>query len=339
MMTPGERHDVTGTDLVPATTRPNGSRSGLLWYVGVAASVAIMARYPMLGLPCLAMGLRTQVERFGLKGFGCSIGIACGVLAAWCLAFGLESMVYAATLTGVCIAVSGLMWKRRASVLSISLVVAACAAVSMGIDAVSLARAGYGLAEAMCAMLAEAARAYTGGGIEAELALTALEPVFESIWPIVYVTTALMNVGVAGLGSMLGGISPVRPGSRLSPADARGHIPQPSSFDAPLWAVGLLALAVLGIAVSTLSFPYVGIVRTASWTLLLSVRYIFTIQGLAVVLALLVRWRTGCFLRVVVIMIAISLETMFVLSIIGLVDVWANFRKLPRDGAHTEAKA
>ena len=71
----------------------------------------------------------------------------------------------------------------------------------------------------------------------------------------------------------------------------------------------------------------------------MSVRYIFTIQGLAVVLALLARWRTGCFLRVVVIMFAISLETMFVLSIIGLIDVWANFRKLPRDGAHAGAQA
>ena len=77
--------------------------------------------------------------------------------------------------------------------------------------------------------------------------------------------------------------------------------------------------------------------RTASWTLLLSVRFIFTVQGLGVLMGMLNRWRLGCFTRVVVIMIAVSLETMFVLSIIGLVDVWANFRKLPRDGARAEA--
>ena len=337
MMTPDERQDTADTGIVPAGQRPEGSHKGLLWYAGIAVSVAIMARYPMIGAACLAMGLRSQAERFGSRGFALGVGISCATLAVWGVAFGFGGMSYAGMLTGVCIAVSGLMWKRRASVLAISLVVAACTAASMAIDAVALAQLGMGLSDAMRTMLEEAARAYAGRGVEAELTLAAVAPVFESIWPIVYVVTALFNVAIAGFGSLLGGVQPVRPGTHPSPAEMRGRIPQVSAFDAPLWAVGLLALAVLGIAAATLPVPQEQLIRTASWTLLLSVRFIFTLQGIGVLLGVLDRWRTGCITRVIVIMIAISLETMFVLSIIGLVDVWANFRKLPRDGSHGEA--
>ena len=337
MMASGERQDGAGTEIVPATSQPGSPSKGLLWYAGIAVSVAIMARYPMLGVMCLAMGLRTQAERFDVKGLSIGAGIACGVLVAWGVAFGFEGMLYAVALVGICVVVSALMWKRRASVLAISLVTVASAAFSMVVDAVSLAGMGMGLDEAMLGMLEEAARAYVGRGVEAELALATAIPVFESIWPFVYVASSLLNVAFAGFGSLLGGVPQVRPGSRMSYADAQAHVPQVSSFDAPLWAVGLVALAVLGIAASTLSIPEAALVRTASWTLLLSVRFIFTVQGLGVLMGMLNRWRLGCFARVIVVMIAVSLETMFVLSIIGLVDVWANFRKLPRDGARAEA--
>ena len=139
MMASGERQDGAGTEIVPATSQPGSPSKGLLWYAGIAVSVAIMARYPMLGVMCLAMGLRTQAERFDAKGLGIGVGIACGVLAAWGVAFGFESMLYAVAPVGICIAVSALMWKRRASVLAISLVVVASAAFSMVVDAVALA--------------------------------------------------------------------------------------------------------------------------------------------------------------------------------------------------------
>ena len=83
--------------------------------------------------------------------------------------------------------------------------------------------------------------------------------------------------------------------------------------------------------------PESQLLRTVSVTLFLAVRIIFLIQGLGVILGLLGRWRIGCFGRFAVIMVAAWLEVMFVVSIIGLIDVWANFRKLPRDGSHNEA--
>ena len=120
------------------------------------------------------------------------------------------------------------------------------------------------------------------------------------------------------------------PGQRL-------RVPQISLFDAPLWAVGVLALSVLGMGASFAAVPESQVLRTVSVTLFLAVRIIFLIQGLGVILGLLGRWRIGCFGRFAVIMVATWLEVMFVVSIIGLIDVWANFRKLPRDGSHNEA--
>ena len=338
MMMRDERQDGGETGIVPANSQQGGARSGLLWYAGIAISVAVMAHFSILGVVCLAMGLRTQAERFGARGLWIGSGISCAVLIAWGIAFGIDAMAFAIPLVGACIAVSALMWKQRASVLAISLVIAASTAFSMLADALLLARAGVGLDEAMLSMLEQVGRAYVGRGVEAELALKSALPVFESIWPVVYVTSAFMNVAFAGFGSLMGGVPQVRPGTPLSFTDARVRVPRIGMFDAPLWAVGLLALSVLGIAVSTLSLPYATLIRCASATLLLSVRYIFTLQGLGVLSGVLARWRLGCFARTLIIMVAVSLEAMFVLSIIGLVDVWANFRKLPRDGSHLETQ-
>lgn len=338
MMAPGERQEGAGTEIVPASSPQGRPSKGILWYAGIALSVAVMVRYPMLGTICLALGVRTQAERFGLKGFASGAGIAFATLAAWAVAFGFEEMLFAIVLVGICLVVSALMWKRRASVLAISFVVVVATALSMAVDAFALAKLGLSLDTAMCAMLEEMTRTYAGQGVEANLMVATVTPVFETIWPIVYVTSALLNVAVAGLGSLMGGVPQVRPGTRMSPADAQAHIPHVSQFDAPMWAVGLLALSVLGIAVSTLPFSQSQLVETVSVTLLLSVRYIFTVQGLGVLFGVLDRWRMGCFTRAIVVAFAVSLETMFVLSIIGLVDVWANFRKLPRDGSHPEVQ-
>ena len=70
----------------------------------------------------------------------------------------------------------------------------------------------------------------------------------------------------------------------------------------------------------------------------LSVRIIFALQGFGVVLSLMGRYRLGCFGRTALTVLSIWLETMFFLvSIVGLVDVWANFRKLERSSSRNRA--
>ena len=86
------------------------------------------------------------------------------------------------------------------------------------------------------------------------------------------------------------------------------------------------------------NIPYASVVLTCSLTVLLSVRFIFMLQGFGVLLAKLEQHRMGCFTRTLVLLFAVWIETMFfILSIVGLVDVWANFRHLPREGTRPQA--
>lgn len=339
MMFDGQHGDAdpSRSDIVPVSQRAARPGRGWLWFVGIALSVAVMARYPMLGVVCLAMGLRSQSERFGAKGFLLGLGIALAVLALWMVRAGVSSVFFAIPLIGIPAAIALLMWKRRANVTAVSLVIVVALALSMSVDAVTAAQAGTNLAEATTSMLMEIARLSVGRGVEAELTLASIEPVMELIWPLVYVLSAALDALVAGFGSFLGSVQRPGPREALPPSGPVLRVPQISLFDAPLWLVGVLALAVLGLGVSFANVPEAQLIRTVSVTLFLSVRIIFMIQGFAVALGLLNRWHVGCIGRIAIIMIALWLEVMFVMSIIGLIDVWANFRKLPRDGSRAEA--
>ena len=195
-----------GTEIVPARQRASRPNGGWLWFVGIGLSVAVMARYPMLGVACLAMGLRTQSERFGAKGLVAGLGISGTVLVAWMVLDGVSNVLFAVPLVGIAAAISALMWKRRAGVTEVSLVVTVAIALCMAVDGFTAFNAGTNLAEATSAMLMEVARASVGRGVEAELALVSIEPLISVIWPMVYVLSAALDALVAGFGS-----SSVRP--------------------------------------------------------------------------------------------------------------------------------
>ena len=76
-----------------------------------------------------------------------------------------------------------------------------------------------------------------------------------------------------------------------------------------------------------------GMVRDASVWVLLVTGILYFFQGLAVFVALLERWRTPTFLRVLLYLVFILQSYgMLMLAILGLSDVWLNFRR-PRDKA------
>ena len=174
---------MTGTELVPAATSPPTASP----FQG-AAVVRGRGRLrrsswratPCSGVLCLAMGVgcRTQAERFGAQGLGhrC-LGIACGVLAAWGVAFGLrEHGVRRGAHVGVGIAVSGAHVEaagERARHLARGGGLRRRARWWM--DAVCACRhAGCGLAEAMLQRCSRRRRApMREAVIEAELALAA----------------------------------------------------------------------------------------------------------------------------------------------------------------------
>ena len=160
-----------------------------------------------------------------------------------------------------------------------------------------------------------------GTGIQAELIVRQIAPVLKALWPFTYVASAGMDALAAGIGSYLMYVR----------TSGIPRVPAIAAFDMPMWPVGVLIASILGLSASLSGFPGAEVLLSASVTALMSVRFIFAIQGFAVVLTFANRFRFGCLGRTLLLVLSIWLETMFfIVSIVGLIDVWANFRKLTR---------
>ena len=322
--------DMTGKEIVPVATAPQGRGSrlahGLLWLV-IGSVVDVLM--PFAGVLLLGYALRELVRI--PRGLLAGIPVA----AALCAASIVLGSDVAATLALGMLSALGIAWCMRdahATVLGVSLVVVTVSLVSIGIDAIALVLSGKDLHQfvsAMYSMVDEAMRTTMGTGIEADMAIAQVAPIIRVVWPLMYVGSAAIDALAAGIGSYMMYLRQ-HPGVRP---------PAFVNFDAPVWSVGVLAVSVLGFGISFSSVPFPDAIRTICATLLMSVRFIFTFQGMGVVGYLLQRNQMGCLLQTVAIFLSIWLETMFfALSIVGLIDVWANFRHLPR-GDSSDARA
>ena len=69
----------------------------------------------------------------------------------------------------------------------------------------------------------------------------------------------------------------------------------------------------------------------------MTARCYFLLQGTGVLAHLLDRTGMGRITRALIVLVALDLEvSFFVMSIWGLIDVWANFRRLDRVGANVK---
>ena len=109
-------------------------------------------------------------------------------------------------------------------------------------------------------------------------------------------------------------------------------MPKLRDFDLPLWVVAVFVVAVCGLAVATsVSLGLTQLLLMVSLNVIMGLRFAFMIQGLALISAFMRKRELRQFTRVLTFVAAFYLEAQFfVMSIVGLVDVWANFRHLPR---------
>lgn len=315
-----------GSELVPAPKQ--GGALSPLWYVGVALSVAMVSWYPLFGVMLLAGVARTIVDRGGHRALVGVVLAAVVPIVAFAAMLGLSQGLVLVPAAFTSLALATLMWRGRASVTAVSSVVVAGTLASLAVDAIILAGQGLGVAETTCGALLETVRLAAGDGVASDAIVSAAEPLVRALWPLVYSLTVMVNAVGAGIGAFVAaprGTAPRR-------------APQLANFDAPLWSVAALALSILGMGASFADIPYADVVRTVSATVFMNVRIIFAAQGLGVLSSMLMRLRTGCMLRPLIICFAVWIEAMsFILSIVGLIDVWANFRKLARGGSDAEA--
>lgn len=300
--------------------RPPKEMSGALWFaLGSFTSFVI----PFFGVVMMGYGARELLEARGSRGF--LFAVAEGIVIAAVALFANSGM--GMLLVGEVLCVLGVVWCMRnhaATLAGICAVIVATALVNIGIEAAVATAAGSSLSQVVDGLLAymvSVAQDAAGTGIQAELIVRQIAPVLKALWPFTYVASAGMDALAAGIGSYLMYV--------LTSGIPR--VPAIVAFDMPMWPVGVLIASILGLSASLSGFPGAEVLLSVSVTALMSVRFIFAIQGFAVVLTFANRFRFGCLGRTLLLVLSIWLETMFfIVSIVGLIDVWANFRKLTR---------
>lgn len=300
--------------------RPPKEMSGALWFaLGSFASFVI----PFFGVVMMGYGARELLEARGSRGF--LFAVAEGIVITAVALFANSGM--GMLLVGEVLCVLGVVWCMRnhaATLAGICAVVVATALVNIGIEAAVATAAGSSLSQVVDGLLAymvSVAQDAAGTGIQAELIVRQIAPVLKALWPFTYVASAGMDALAAGIGSYLMYVR----------TSGIPRVPAIAAFDMPMWPVGVLIASILGLSASLSGFPGAEVLLSVSVTSLMSVRFIFAIQGFAVVLTFANRFRFGCLGRTLLLVLSIWLETMFfIVSIVGLIDVWANFRKLTR---------
>ena len=300
--------------------RPPKEMSGALWFaLGSFTSFVI----PFFGVVMMGYGARELLEAHGSRGF--LFAVAEGIVITAVALFANSGM--GMLLVGEVLCVLGVVWCMRnhaATLAGICAVIVATALVNIGIEAAVATAAGSSLSQVVDGLLAymvSVAQDAAGTGIQAELIVRQIAPVLKALLPFTYVASAGMDALAAGIGSYLMYVR----------TSGIPRVPAIVAFDMPMWPVGVLIASILGLSASLSGFPGAEVLLSVSVTALMSVRFIFAIQGFAVVLTFANRFRFGCLGRTLLLVLSIWLETMFfIVSIVGLIDVWANFRKLTR---------
>ena len=283
----------------------------------------------LLGVPMASAGVAGLVGSGRLAAAAFAAGLAVAFAAFLSPA---DAVLLVPVLTALLLV--SLRLREHSALQGVAILTAVITLSAAAADAVRAWLAGTTLLQERTEMVESALELATGvTGVEGD-ALAGLDSevlvdLMVRVWAVDYFTmgvlTAVAGVAVAGwAGSKTG--SPIHRLPALSELDLSPHI---------LWPFvgGLLLLAV-----GRVSGDMTGLAWIAGLNLLLAVRLPLFAQGLGVASSLYRRAGLGRFARLIGYALLAVVELLVpLLSLVGLMDFWANFRKLPREDSHTDA--
>lgn len=287
----------------------------------VAGALSAAIAPPMA---CLLMGYGALCAGAG-RGLGAQALIAagtlvlCGVGGAY---FGVDS-VPNALIVGVFSLASALAvekGKMRPGVTSV--IVALVAAAQIGVAIVAAKMANTSVGDSFIGVLVSNPQLLESAGLDADVR-SLVEWAVRTFWPAAFSTTALIEFLCAYAGCGLAA-------RRLR--DRKVEWPDFGLYDLPLWVVAVFVASLAGCAAWYTHQEATGnALLMVSGNVLLTVRYALAAQGLAVLAWQARNRRVPTLTAVVVILVAMYLEAQFiVMSVVGLLDIWGNFRHLSR---------
>jgi hypothetical protein len=314
--------------------RAAGTRDASLLSVAVVLGVLMSPQLALVGLPIAAAGVAGLAYRGRL-----SLAAIAGVLGVGAVA-ALQriDVIFVAPAIAVILLAVVMLPKRSAQVVG-AVLVGVFTLASVAFEELLARGQGTTLTAATALQMQAAVGEMVkmlGTSASAELvsSLKEVAQTMSTAWPATYFESAvvlgvLVIVAIAWAARRAGREVNVPPLSRL---DLTPHV---------LWAfvAGLLLLAAsYGAFPASKTFAVVGL------NLVLCVRTLFVLQGLSVSAGLLDRAGVGLGGRILALAALAALDALtLVVSFVGLLDFWVNFRRLPRDGvtptASTQADA
>jgi len=300
-----------------------GMRDTALLSVACAAGVVVAPQFPYVGLPVtaaaaagLAYGGRTVA----------SIGAAL-IGAALAAAVLPHSAAFAIPVSAAVLLAVWLLRTRSAQFVGLVLTLA-IAGGAIAADALSARSVGQSLVEAMRAQavtLTEGLRQALGPSA-ANLSdqLATLRPVLASLWPSFYVQSAIFVAVFV--------IVAIAWAARRSGVEIA--VPAAKELDLSVHVVWPFVIGLVAVAAASLPGANTAVARAVGFNALYSVRTLFFIQGVAVVSALFDVPKSGHVKMVALYVVLWVLDQfLLIVSLVGMLDFWANFRRLPREAS------
>lgn len=311
----------------PASPRPSVTGRGevpVLWgYLfcvlgGLASTASPLAA-------ALFVGFGMTVASCGRAASSRALGVLAFAIPATVLGLALDASLLASALVACCVsaAVSLAACEGKTSAGTLCALVGMATLVQLGAGALLAASQGMTLASSMSS-LTDAYLAQLGtlaSGASEQLAL--VQGILRVVWPVAYVIPSIGYVLLAHVGARL---ASTRLGERSI------ELPAFAEFDLPLWVVAAFVGSLVGLAVVlTVGLGTASLAFMVVTNVILAVRFTLAAQGLAVLSWVIREKKPSGLMAALAVIAALYLEVQFiVMSIVGLVDVWRNFRHLER---------
>ena len=314
----------TGGGIVPVDPGESGGGDVAAWkgYLSCALGGVAAGLLPVVSCAAVSYGAFLAIRGRGAKEVILSavFSIAPALAVSIVLGYAAPLEACVACLAGV--AVAGFLAKRAMSTSTGIITVTALSLALMGCDAIVAWLSGTTLPQIAEDLVAAYESSLGDLSVDTAAQVSSMLSMYKSLWPMSYVIMGLAEFCIAWLGVQTATRRLRLPGSTL---------PHLVDYDAPLWATALLVIGLLGLTAGSVVSSSTELVAQVSLNVVMSLRVIFAIQGLAVLTWFFREKRMGSFASTVFTLLALYLELQFyIMTIVGLVDVWRNFRHLPR---------
>lgn len=293
---------------------------GVLWCV---AGGVVMSMATPLGTMLVAVGSCLLAGTKGRSGVLASVAVALAATLVTAfvtddLPFDLVACAACGLAFGCLYGLGRMTWGKGCAVF------AATSVALLVIDAVMMWANGLNLGTYITDAVGELFSSIdASASVDLASQLKVFENAFDVLWPSAYTVVAFACVVCAALGARVA----------LRDAGMAGRALPFREFDLPLWVGYCLLAGIVGLVVASTVSVAQDAVLVVSANVLMGVRMVLAVEGVAVLVWLLDGHAVGGLLRGLALVAAVVLDVQFfVMAIVGLIDVWANFRHLNRGG-------